>query len=144
MLSRIKAIATTVSIEPGTEKSDAQGTHIRKRVFTDRVQSSDAAFDGTNRVVLDLDIDSKGAGGLRGKFELTLTNGSGSWNGEVEGHFEHGMVVAEGMARGSGTHEGAVLHIDYRQIAEHPGTPPVDKPLAVFDMKGIMHLRASR
>jgi hypothetical protein len=142
MLSRIRAIASTLNIEPGTEKSDGQGTHIRKRVFTDRVQSSDAAFDGTNRVVLDLDFDAQGAGGLRGKFEMTLTNGTGTWKGEVDGHFEQGMVVAEGMARGTGAQDGAVLHIDYRQIAEHPGTPPIEKPLAVFDMKGIMHLRA--
>jgi hypothetical protein len=142
MLSRIRAIATTVSIEPGTEKSDAQGTHVRKRVFTDRVQSSDDAFDGTNRVVLDLDFDSQGAGGLRGNFEVTLTNGTGTWKGEVDGHFEQGMVVAEGVARGTGAYDGAVLHIDYRQIPEHPGTPPIEKPLAVFDMKGVVLLRA--
>jgi hypothetical protein len=142
MLKRIKAIATTVDIEPGTEKKDAQGVHIRKRVFTDRVQSTEAVFDGTNRVVLDLDIDAQGAGTLSGSFDLTLTNGTGIWTGEVEGHFEQGMVVAEGIARGTGVHKGAVLHIDYRQIAEHPGKPPVEKPLAVFDMKGVMLLPA--
>jgi hypothetical protein len=138
MLNRIEAIATTVRIEPGTERTDDQGAHIRNRTFTDRVQSSAATLDGTNRVTLDLDIDARGAGVLRGVFELVLTSGKGTWTGEVQGHFENGMVVAEGLAHGTGAQEGAVLHIGYRQIPEHPGSPPVDQPLAVFDMRGVM------
>jgi hypothetical protein len=138
MLNRIEAIATTVKIEPGTERSDGDGVHIRNRTFTDRVQSAEAAFDGTNRVTLDLDIDARGTGVLRGVFELVLTSGKGTWTGEVQGHFENGMVVAEGLAHGTGAQEGAVLHIGYRQIQEHPGSPPVDQPLAVFDMRGVM------
>lgn len=138
MLQRVTAIASTVEIEPGSETGDAQGMHIRQRVFTDRVQSRHPSFDGTNRVTLDLDIDPRGGGGLRGTFELTLANGAGTWVGAVEGYFEDGMVVAEGMARGTGGHSGAALHIAYRQIKTHPGTPPVEKPLAVFDMKGLV------
>ena len=138
MLNRVEAIATTVRIEPGTERTDDQGAHIRNRTFTDRVQSSEAAIDGTNCVTLDLDIDARGGGVLRGAFELVLTNGNGAWKGELEGHFENGMVVAEGLGRGTGAQEGAVVHIDYRQIAAHPGKPPVDQPLAVFDMKAVV------
>lgn len=138
MLQRVTAIASTVDIQPGVETKDGQGMHIRGRVFTDRVQSPHPSFDGTNKVTLDLDIDPRGGGVLRGTFELTLTNGSGKWAGELDGHFENGMVVAEGMARGTGAQAGAVLHIGYRQIKEHPGTPPVEKPFAVFDMKGVV------
>lgn len=138
MLKRVSSIACTVAIEPGTESTDARGTHVRRRVFTDRVQSAQPEFDGTNRVTLDLDFDAQGGGALRGAFELTLSDGRGTWRGEVDGRFENGMVVAEGIARGTGAHDGAVLHIDYRQIKEHPGTPPVPQPLAVFDMKGVL------
>lgn len=138
MLSRIAAIATTFAIEPGTEETDERGAHIRQRTFIDRVQSPEVAFDGTNRVTLDLDVDARGSGSLRGIFELVLTTGNGAWKGEIEGHFENGMVVAEGIAYGVGAQEGAVLHIDYRQLKEHPGRPPVDQPLAVFDMKGVL------
>lgn len=138
MLNRVEAIATTVSIEPGTERTDDQGTHIRNRTFTDRVQSSETAVDGTNRVTLDLDIDARGGGVLRGVFELVLTNGKGVWKGEVEGRFENGMVVAEGMGWGAGAHEGDVVHIDYRQISAHPGKPPIEQPLAVFEMKAVV------
>ena len=138
MLNRVEAIATTVRIEPGTERTDDQGAHIRNRTFTDRVQSSAATLDGTNRVTLDLDIDARGGGVLRGAFELVLTNGNGAWQGELEGRFENGMVVAEGMGRGTGAQEGAVVHIDYRQLTAHPGKPPIDQPLAVFDMKAVV------
>lgn len=138
MLSRVKAIATTVNIDPGSETTGSEGMRIRKRIFTDRVQSVHPSFDGTNRVVLDLDIDPQGGGVLHGTFELTLTSGTGTWKGEVDGHFEEGMVVAEGMARGTGMHDGAVLYISYRQIKEHPGKPPIENPLAVFDMNGVV------
>lgn len=138
MLNHVEAIATTVSIEPGTEDQDDQGAHIRNRVFTDRVQSAESVLDGTNRVTLDLDIEPRGTGVLRGVFELALTSGQGGWRGEVAGYFEGGLVVAEGMARGTGAQEGAVLHVAYRQIDRHPGKPPVEQPLAVFDMKGVV------
>lgn len=138
MLNRVEAIATTVSIEPGSEGHDHQGAHIRNRVFTDRVQSAEPVLDGTNRVTLDLDVEPRGTGVLRGVFELALSNGHGGWRGEVEGRLEHGLVVAEGMARGTGAQEGAVLHVAYRQLDKHPGNPPVEQPLAVFDMKGVV------
>jgi hypothetical protein len=138
MLQRVDAIATTVRIEPGNEQRDDAGVHIRERIFTDRVESSEPAFDGTNRVTLDVDVDSRGGGCLRGAFELRLTSGAGGWTGELEGRFEDGLVVAEGMGRGSGAHDGAVVHIDYRQVRAHPGKPPVDVPLAVFEMHGVI------
>src|SRR3954463_1912706 len=138
MIKHVDAIATTVSIEPGTQDEDGAGVHIRHRTFTDRVESRDLAFDGTNRVTLDADIDAGGAGTLRGVFELRLTNGEGSWTGELDGRFEGGLVIAQGIGRGGGRHEGGVVHIAYRQIPAHPGKPPIAAPLAVFDMSGVM------
>jgi|SRR5437764_106574 len=138
MLKHVDAIATTVSIEPGTQEQDGTGMHIRQRTFTDRVESHTMAFDGTNRVTLDADIDPRGQGTLRGVFELSLTSGDGSWKGELEGRFEGGLVVAQGIGRGGGAQEGGVVHIAYRQIAAHPGKPPIDVPLAVFDMSGVI------
>lgn len=138
MLKRVTAIAGTVSVEPGSEQADAQGMHVRQRVFTDRVQSSDAAFDGTNRVTIDADVDANGGGTLRGTFELSLSKGGGAWTGGVEGRFEQGMVIAEGVARGSGSNDGAVLYISYRQVKDAPAALKVEKPLAVFEMKGLI------
>ena len=138
MLKRVDAIATTVNVEPGTEEQDGAGLHIRQRTFTDRVESREVAFDGTNRVTLDADIDAAGQGTLRGVFDLRLTSGEGSWKGELAGRFENGRVVAEGIGRGRGAHEGGIVHIAYRQIAAHPGKPPIDVPLAVFDMSGVI------
>lgn len=138
-MTTLEAYATTCSVDPGTESQDATGVHIRARVFTDRVEAHDARLDGTNKVTLDLDISpADGSGVLAGTFELTLTSGAGGWRGEVRGRFEGGMVVAEGIARGSGPLAGAVLHIDYRQIKEHPAQPPVANPLAFFHITGVL------
>ena len=138
MLKHVDAIATTVSIEPGTQEQDGTGVHIRRRTFTDRVESRELAFDGTNRVTLDVDIDPRGRATLRGVFELRLSSGEGSWKGELDGRIEDNLVVAQGIGRGGGAHEGGVVHIAYRQIAAHPGKPPIEVPLAVFDMSGVM------
>ena len=137
-MTTLDAYATTCSVDPGTESQDAAGVHIRTRVFTDRVEARDARLDGTNKVTLDLDINPDGSGVLAGTFELTLTSGAGGWLGEVSGRFEGGMVVAEGLARGTGPLAGAVLHIDYRQIPEHPGQPPCATPLAFFHLTGVL------
>jgi hypothetical protein len=137
-MTTLDAYATTCSVDPGTEAQDASGVHIRKRVFTDRVEAKDARLDGTNKVTLDLDINPDGSGVLAGTFELTLTSGGGGWQGEVRGRFEGGMVVAEGLARGTGQLAGAVLHIDYRQIKGLPAQPPVANPLAFFQITGVL------
>jgi hypothetical protein len=138
MLKHVGAIATTVRIEPGTEERDDNGVHIRKRTFTDRVESPELALDGTNRVTIDVDIDRGGRGTLRGAFELRLTSGDGGWKGELEGWFEEGLVVAEGIGRGNGAHAGGVVRIDYRQIAADPAKAPIEAPLAVFDMSAVI------
>jgi hypothetical protein len=138
-LTRLDAVATTCRIDPGQETRDSSGLHVRGRVFTDRVESADARLDGTNRVTLDLDINpADGTGTLAGTFELDLANRGGTWKGLVAGHFEGGMVVAEGIARGAGTLDHAVLHVEYRQIAQHPGRAPCAEPLAFFSLRGLM------
>src|SRR5262245_31272672 len=117
MHNELKANATTVQIDPGSETQDGGGVHVRHRVFTDRVESASADFDGTNTVTLDLDINPQnGEGGLRGTFELNLTNGQAAWKGELVGHFEQGMVVSQGVGRGTGSCEGRVIRIDFRQV----------------------------
>jgi hypothetical protein len=141
--TRLDGIATTSRIDPGQETQDSSGLHVRGRVFTDRVESTDVSLDGTNRVTLDLDINlADGSGTLAGTFELELLSAVGSWAGAVTGHFEHGMVVAEGIARGAGAFAGAVLHVAFRQLAEHPGQSPCDQPLAFFSVRGLMLPRA--
>jgi len=138
-LTRLDAVATTCRIDPGQETQDSSGLHVRGRVFTDRVESADARLDGTNRVTLDLDIKpADGTGTLAGTFELDLTNRAGTWKGQVAGHFEGGMVVAEAIARGAGALDDAVLYVEYRQIGQHPGRPPCAEPLAFFSMRGLM------
>ena len=137
--TRLDGIATTSRIDPGQETQDSSGFHVRGRVFTDRLESAAVFLDGTNRVTLDLDLNlADGSGILAGTFELELRRTVGSWTGAVTGHFEHGMVVAEGIARGAGPLAGAVLHVDFRQLAEHPGRSPCAEPLAFVSVRGLM------
>src|SRR5688572_5397132 len=124
-LERMHGFATTVGVSPGSERTDADGLHIRGRIFTDRVESSSGALHGENRVGLDLDVSPDGGGVLAGTFELTLGDGTGSWRGELAGRLEGGLVAAEGLARGTGGRAGGVVHIEFRQVKEHPATPPV-------------------
>ena len=138
-LSLVEATATTCGVEPGREEQDDKGLHVRDRIFTDRVESESSVFDGSNRIRVDLDANpADGSGRVMGTFELSLSSGAGSWKGELSGHLEGGMVVAEGLARGTGTLEGAVLRIDYQQIKEHPGKPACEKPFAFYRMKGLV------
>src|SRR5215218_5668416 len=138
-LIRLDAIATTCRIEPGREIQDFSGVHVQGRIFTDRVESSDERLDGTNRVTLDIDFNpAEGAGRLEGSFEFDLTSRAGAWKGRVAGRFEGGLVVAEGIARGAGVLDGAVLHIEYLQIANRPGPTPCTEPLAFFSIRGLM------
>jgi len=137
--TRLDGVATTSRIDPGQETHDSSGLHVRGRVFTDRVESADVRLDGTNRVTLDLDLNlADGSGTLGGTFELDLLSRLGTWTGEVSGHFEAGMVVAEGLGRGAGSLAGAVLHVAFRQLAAHPGQAPCAEPLAFFSVRGLM------
>src|SRR5262245_7748784 len=108
-LTALEAIATTFQIAPGEEMHDEAGVHVRRRVFTDRVVSSEARMDGTDVVTLDLDFNpADGTGRLSGTLELTTSDGAGAWRGELSGHFEGGMVRATGLARGTGAYANDV------------------------------------
>lgn len=139
-ISSVTAHATTFRIEPGSETAEDGCVHIRGRVFTDRVESASSDLDGTNRVVVNLDIAADGSGRLTGEFELSLSDDRGSWQGELDGHLENGMVVSRGLAHGTGALQNGIVYIEFRQIPEHPGTPPVEQPLAFFQMKAVARL----
>jgi hypothetical protein len=132
-----RCTATTRDVEPGTEQADASGLHVRGRVFTDVVESSDARFAGENRVAVELDIDPKAnKSELRGKFTLRPKVGDGAWEGEMLGEIVDGLVVAHGIGRGTGSLAPAVIRIDFKQLKSHPGASPVAEPKAFFEMTG--------
>jgi hypothetical protein len=139
-LTAFVATATTCDVAPGSEQLTAQGVlQIRGRTFTDLVESSEPSVAGTNRPTLDVDLNpSRGDGRLSGRFALSPTQSGGAWEGELTGRFESGLVRAVGLARGTGRLAGAVLHVEFRQIAEHPGTPPCAEPKAFFEMTGTI------
>jgi hypothetical protein len=142
-LTAFVATATTCDVAPGSEQMTPQGVlQIRGRTFTDLVESSEPSVAGTNRPTLDVDLDpSRGDGQLSGRFALSPTQPGGTWEGELTGRFESGLVRAAGLARGTGRLAGAVLHVEFRQIVKHPGTPPCADPKAFFEMTGTI-LRA--
>jgi hypothetical protein len=112
---------------------------IRGRVFTDVVESSERLIAGTNRPELDIDLDpARGEGSLHGRFVLSPTACAGHWEGELAGELTNGMVRASGLARGGGGLTGSVLHVEFRQRAAHPSTPPCTTPIAYFEMTGTI------
>ena len=139
-LNSFVATATTCDIAPGSEQVTRQGLlQIRGRTFTDVVESSDPSVAGTNRPTLDLDLDpARGDGQLRGRFVLSPSTPGGAWEGEMSGRFEAGFVRAAGLARGTGRLSGAVLQVEFRQIAKHPGAAPCADPKAFFEMSGTI------
>ncbi len=139
-LTAFVATATTCDVAPGSEEVTDQGVlRIRGRTFTDLVESSEPYVAGTNRPTLNVDLDpSRGDGQLRGSFALSPSGPGGVWEGELTGRFEGGLVRAVGLARGTGRLAGAVLHVEFRQVPSHPGTPPCAEPKAFFEMTGTI------
>ena len=138
-LSSFSASVTTCGVEPGREEVGDDGLlHVTDRVFTDIVVSSDPRLAGTNRLTLAMDLDpDAGTGELRGSFVLTPDEVDGSWEGELTGHLD-GMVSADGLARGTGALDGAIAHIAFRQVPEHPTAEPAcDEPLAFYELTGL-------
>jgi hypothetical protein len=134
------ARATTCDVAPGSEENAPNGwLTIRGRTFTDVVESSEPDVAGTNRPTLDIDLDpASGGGRLRGRFVLTPSKTGGTWEGELSGAFEGGLVRAAGLARGTGRLAGAVLHVDYRQVPDRTGAIPCADPKAFFEMNGTI------
>ena len=139
-LTAFAATATTCHVTPGSEEMTDGGTlRIRGRTFTDLVESSEPSVAGTNRPTLNLEFDpSRGDGHLRGNFALSPSEPGGAWEGELTGRFEGGFVRAVGLARGTGRFTGAVLHVEFRQVPAHPGTPPCAEPKAFFELTGTI------
>lgn len=137
-LMNFTATAATCEVIPGTEQANNEGIlHIQGQIFVDIVESQEAAIAGTNRPRLDIRLNPKsGEGEVQGGFTLTPQAVKGTWEGEMRGRFVNGMVSASGVARGTDALEGAVLRIDFQQIAEYPGEPPCENPQAFFEMSG--------
>jgi hypothetical protein len=139
-LKTFTARATTCDVVPGSEESASNGSlKIRGRTFTDVVESSEPDVAGTNRPTLDMDLHPvRGEGWLHGRFVLTPSKKGGTWEGELTGRFEGGLVRATGLARGTGRLSGAVLHIEYRQVPDRAGAAPCADPKAFFEMSGTI------
>jgi hypothetical protein len=139
-LSEVSASATTCGVEPGEEVMGEDGLlRIRGRVFTDIVRSSDPRLTGTNRVTVSLDLNpAAGTGQLTASFILTPEESEGVWEGEMLGTLK-GMISATGLARGTGTLNGAVAYLTFQQVASHPsGEPDCDDALAFYAMTGLI------
>ena len=139
-LTAFVATATTCHVVPGSEEVTEDGKlRVRDRTFTDLVESSEPYIAGTNRPTLNLDFDpARGDGVVRGRFALSPSSPGGRWEGELSGRFESGLVRAVGLACGTGPLAGSVLHVEFRQIPAHPGTPPCPEPKAFFEMAGTI------
>ena len=132
--------AVTEAVSPGTEWSNEDGSlSIRDRVFTDILISTEPTIAGTNIPVLNIDLDpATGTGTLSGRFELRPAAFQGSWNGELSGKIENGLVIASGLAVGCIALDDKTLRIDFRQIEKLPFESPCDDPKAFFEINGMI------
>jgi len=139
-LSTFVAAATTCAIDPGTERVEGGLVRVSQRTFTDVVQSDERMIAGTNRPVLDLEVDpAAGTGVLSGSFLLQPTAFSGAWEGEIEGRIDQGLVRARGIARGRDGLDGMMLYVEFRQAPDSPNAvPPCQDPKAFFEMEGLI------
>ncbi len=139
-LKMFMATAATCNVVPGASETTGDGMlHIRRQVFTDMVESDDPRIAGTNTPILDIDLDPQnGDGTLRGSFTLKPHGADGTWEGELEGRFVQGMGRSSGIARGAGALAGAVLRVEFQQVAAYPGRPPCENPQAFFEMNGMI------
>ena len=139
-LSVVSASATTCGVEPGDEAMGDDGLlHIRGRVFTDIVRSSDPRLTGSNRVTVFLDLNPEaGTGQLTASFVLTPEGLDGAWEGEMLGTL-NGMISATGLATGTGALRGASAYIAFEQVGSDPsGEPACDNALAFYAMTGLI------
>ena len=139
-LASFSARAVTVSVDPGSERANDDGTlTVRDRTFTDRVRCEDPRIDGVNEPTVSLEIDpAAGSGTLTGTFVLTPEGLDGRWEGALDGALENGLVVSRGLARGSGALEGLILRVDFTQLAESPTDDVPEGALAFFSMAGAV------
>ncbi len=102
-------------------------------------KSADPRIAGQNQPTLDIDLDpAKGSGTLHGRFTLMPKSGSGTWEGELTGQIEKGLVVASGIAAGTGDLSGEALRVDFRQVEKLATPPPCPDPKAFFEMRGLI------
>ena len=140
-LAKFVAAATTCAIDPGSERVEGGLVRISGRTFTEIVESAESRVAGTNRPVLDLEIDPAGGSGvLSGSFRFEPDAFSGAWEGELEGRLERGIVIARGLAHGTDDLAGMLLYVEFRQVPESPtgAPPPCDDPKAFFEMDGMI------
>jgi hypothetical protein len=101
------------------------------------VDSQSDRIQGANEVTLNIDLDPvKAEGSLEGHFTMSPRVGNGTWRGEVRGSIREGIVMASGIARGTGGLTGAVLRVDFRQVKQLSAAPPCKDPKAFFEMEG--------
>ncbi len=139
-LTMFTATAATCDVAPGTTEATDDGMlHIKRQVFTDLVESQDPRIAGTNRPTLDINLNPEsGDGELRGSFTLQPTAVDGTWEGELQGQFIQGFVTSSGIARGTGALAGAVMRVEFQQVASYSGQLPCESPQAFFEMHGMI------
>ena len=136
----VEAIATTAVAKPGTETPSDDGTvSVAGQAFEDIIESDDPRLAGRNHLVVDLHMNpADGSGTLEGTFKLVPDGVDGEWLGRLSGKMVNGMITSTGLAVGTGSLDRGALRIDFRQLPEHPGSAPIENPLAFFEMTGCL------
>lgn len=138
-LVQVPAFATTGEVRPGRQSQHEGRLQIREQGFVDWVESDDERLSGLNRLSLDLDMDpATGNGSVRGSFVFTASSGDGTWEGELVGRIEAGLVHSVGFARGTGAFAGSAVSLAWQQVGGHPSNPPCESPSAFFEMQATM------
>ncbi len=118
------ALEATCSIAPGARWTSGNVLHIRGEVDTKRIASTEPLVNGSNTVVVNVDLNMvNGEGAGWGTFSLQPDQVKGTWEGSYSVSFTAGVYAGQGEAQGRGALSGMKLRASSQQIAIPPNQP---------------------
>ncbi len=124
--TRFTALDAACSITPGIQWVSGNVLHIRGEVDAKRIASSDPRVNGSEHVVVNLDVNlTNGNGAGWGTFVIRPDTIKGTWNGTFSGTITTNVFAGYGVGQGTGVLQGYKLTARFQEIQ-----PPADEPCA--------------
>ena len=123
---------------PVSEKIDVNAMKGIGFIFAGHVvECEDDRIAGINEPALDIEVDTAtGEAVLKGRFMLASNVKGGFWDCELRGRITDGLVTAAGLAKGSGTLDGAIK-VDFRQVHQLATPAPCPDPESILRDGGL-------
>ena len=133
-VTEFTALEATCSVIPGTEWVSGNVLHIRNEVDTTRVASTAPLTNGTNTVVVNVDLNLKnGSGDIHGTFSLQPDGVNGAWVGDFSGHVTDSVFFGHAVGQGTGELAGMKDMVSL-QGTEVPANQPCPGPALGADI----------